>query len=399
MPRRLGVARLAVAARLAIAALLLLFVPGISRAQDDLDVERTVRKVEMHGNDAYGDGTLKELLRTRGSSFWNPFKKHPLRPDFIRSDRLTLTTYYRRHGFLKAQVESVIVIPAGKSSKSDVHFYVTEGPRTVVADITTEGLGPLTDAVFKKTLRYEVGSPLDMPILEASRDSIVYAYADRGYVLARVVDSLAVADDSVRVFYRIEPGPKVALNQVLIEGTKKTKSSYVSREMLLRPGDTIRRSKLILSQQRIYDSGLYSDVEMSLGHPDSATYRSDLVVSVREQKMGWVDAGIGYGTVDQIRLTGQWGQRNIFHTGMRFVATGRLGLLVEKDLAQTTFGDRRIDLALTHPWPFGVKLQTTLGVYAEEQPIIQETDQFPLRAQGGSIVVASPFFRDIRSYL
>jgi len=27
-----------------------------------------------------------------------------------------------------------------------------------------------------------------MPIVEASRDSIVYAYADRGYVLARVID-------------------------------------------------------------------------------------------------------------------------------------------------------------------------------------------------------------------
>src|SRR5207344_313854 len=136
--------------------------------------------------------------------------------------------------------------------------------------------------------------------------------------------------------------------------------------------------------------------QMSLDNPDSATNRSDLIVSVREQKMGWVDAGIGYGTVDQIRLTGQWGQRNIFRTGMRFIATGRLGLLVKKDLANTTFGDRRIDLALTHPWPFGVRLQTTLGVYAEEQPIIQETDQFPLQAEGGSIVLASPFFRDVR---
>ena len=392
MIRRSALAWLAAAACIAL-------VPSASNAQVDLDVERTVRKLEIYGNVTYKDGTLIDQLRTRGSSVFNPFKKHPLRPDFIRSDRQTLTTYYRRHGFLQAQVDSVIILPVGTSPKADVHIYLTEGPRTAIASITMEGLGPLSETEFRKSLRYQAGSPLDMPILEASRDSVVYAYADRGYVLARVVDSLAVEGDSARVFYRVDPGPKVYLDDVIVEGTRKTKPSYVSREMLLRQGDTIRRSKLITSQQRIYDSGLYSDVQMSLDNPDSATSRSDLIVSVREQKMGWVDAGIGYGTVDQIRLTGQWGQRNIFRTGMRFIATGRLGLLVKKDLANTTFGDRRLDLALTHPWPFGVRLQTTVGVYAEEQPIIQETDQFPLQAEGGSVVLASPFFRDVRSYL
>jgi outer membrane protein assembly complex protein YaeT len=380
------------------ALLCLLAAPVPAAAQVELDVEREVRKLEIHGNFAYESGTLRDLLRTRPSSFWRPFRKHPLRSDFIRSDRQTLATFYWRHGYLQARVDSVIILPVGESSKSDVHFYLTEGPRAVVSAIQMEDLGPLSEAEFRKSLRYHVGSPLDMPIVEASRDSVIYAYADRGHVLAKVVDSLAVENNQVSVTYRVEPGPKVALDSVFVEGTQKTKPSYVSREMLLKRGDTLRRSKLIHSQQRIYDSGLYSDVQMSLEPPDS-TRRADLIVTVREQKMGWIDAGIGYGTVDQIRLTAQWGQRNIFRTGMRFVATGRLGLLVEKDLAQTTFGDRRIDVALTHPWPLGVRIQTTVGAYAEEEPIIQETDEFPERANGGSVVFASPFLRDIRSYL
>ena len=49
-----------------------------------------------------------------------------------------------------------------------------------------------------------------------------------------------------------------------------------------------------MRQQRIYDSGLYSDVQMELGKVDSATAASDIVVTVRERKMGWIDAGIGY---------------------------------------------------------------------------------------------------------
>ena len=381
------------------AALSIAFASCPAVAQDELDVERIVRKLEIHGNDAYKSGQLRDLLRTHGSSFWKPWKKNPLRNDFIRSDRLTLATFYRRHGYLEARIDSVTILPVGESSKSDVHFYLTEGPRAVVTSINMEGLGPVSEAEFRKTLRYKEGSPLDFPILEASRDSIVYAYADRGHVLAVVVDSLAIENNRASLFYRVVPGPKVYLNAVQVEGTQRTRPHYVSREMIVKPGDPLRRSKLILSQQRVYDSGLYSDVQMSIGPPDTTTLRSDVFVTVREQKMGWVDAGIGYGTVDQIRLTGQWGQRNIFRSAMRFVVTGKLGILVRREFATTDFGDRRIDVALTDPWPLGVRVQTTLGGYADYQPIVQETDAYPIRTYGGSIVFASPFLRDVRSYV
>lgn len=396
-------ARVAAKAAAASAALLLLIAwPAIARAQvgSDLDEERVVRRLEIHGNVAYETGDLRKLLRTRGKSFWKPWQKSPLRSDFIRADRVTLAGYYRRHGFLEAQVDSVAIRPVGRSTRKwDVHFFLTEGRRAVVDSIRIEGTGPVAEAEFRSALRYQRGSPLDLPIVQASRDSVVNVYAERGYVLARVADSLEVHDDRVSISYRVNPGPRVMVDGIKVEGTQKTKPSFVSREMLLRPGDVVRRSKLILSQQRIYDSGLYSDVQMELEPVDSTSHRAALVVSVREQKMGWIDAGIGYGTVDQLRLTGQWGQRNIFRSSMRFVATGRLGLRVLRDPWRTVPGDRRLDVALTHPWPLGVRMQTTLGAYAEDQPVIEETDPAPLRAYGGSIVFATPFLRDTRSYL
>ena len=214
-----------------------------------------------------------------------------------------------------------------------------------------------------------------------------------------MVDSLEIHGNRVAISYTVNPGPRVMVDTVKVEGTKKTRPSYVTRELLLRPGDVVRRSKLILSQARIFDSGLYSDVEMELEPVDSTTHRAGLVVAVREAKMGWIDAGIGYGTVDQLRLTGQWGQRNIFRSSMRFVVTGRLGLRVRQHPWRTEAGDRRLDVALTHPWPLGLRMQTTLGVYAEEQPVIEETDPAPISAYGGSVVFATPFLRDVRSYL
>jgi outer membrane protein insertion porin family len=385
-----------------VAGLAFVVCPAPARAQvgSDLDVERVVRRVEFHGNVAVKTKELRNILRTRGSSFWKPWAKNPLRSDFVRADRVALASFYRRRGFLEARIDSVGVRPADKSEKKwDVHFYVFEGPRAVVDTIRVEGTGPISEAEFRKALRIQRGSPLDLPIVQASRDSVVNVYAERGYVLARVIDSLDVRGNRVAISYRVNPGPRVSVEGVKVEGTKKTKPQYVSREMLLRPGDVVRRSKLILSQQRIFDSGLYSDVQMELEPVDSTSHRAAIVVAVREQKMGWIDAGIGYGTVDQLRLTGQWGQRNIFRSSMRFVVTGRLGFRIKEDPLRTVPGDRRLDVALTHPWPLGLRMQTTLGVYGEKQPVIQKTDPAPLSAYGGSIVFATPFLRDTRSYL
>ena len=118
------------------------------------------------------------------------------------------------------------------------------------------------------------------------------------------------------------------MRRVGVEGLRTTRGRIVTRELTVHPRDVLSRKKLAESQQRIYDSGLYTDVQMELGPVDSTSHRAEVIVAVREQKMGWIDAGVGYGTVDQLRLTGQWGQRNIFRSSMRFVTTGRLGLRV-----------------------------------------------------------------------
>ena len=92
--------------------------PGTARAQigDDLDVERRVRKIIFHGNHTYEDDRLRDLIRTKQKSFWKPWKKTPLRTDFLRADRQTLRQFYIRQGFLYARVESVAVVPVNEKS-------------------------------------------------------------------------------------------------------------------------------------------------------------------------------------------------------------------------------------------------------------------------------------------
>ncbi len=395
-----------------LAALLLAASAGAPRraaaADDDgLALERYVRHVEVHGNVSYSEGTLKKLLRTRGTSFWKPFRKNPLRADYIRFDRVTLQDFYRRHGYLAARVDSVPIRERGTSERADVHFYLTEGRRFLVESVRFEGAGPITEPDLRNALTLRSGDPFDVPRQDLSRQAIENQFLEQGYIAARVRDSLEIDTTSVRIVYRIAAGPKAVLGAVKVEGTSVTKPAFVTREIVVDPGDVLTRSKLILSQQRIYDSGFYSDVQFDSGPIDSATAATDLIVGVRERKMGWIDAGIGYGTVDQVRLTSQLGQRNLWKDGYRLVGTGRIGYRVEADRwkvfhetpdLKAIIGDRRLDLTLSRLWILGIRMSTTAGTYAEAIPRVEDKTN-AYRAYGGSMTLGYDFTRQTRTRL
>jgi outer membrane protein insertion porin family len=390
---------LGAAARSAGGALLLAFAllafrpaPAIAQIQMEGEGETTVRRVEMIGNLAYKDGTLKSLIRTRAKSFFRPWRSAPLRSDFLRYDRLVIRDFYRRHGFLSADVESIAIVHLDKSS-DEVHFYIVEGPHARVEAIDFDGPTAADEEAIRSVIPLSAGGLFDYPAVEVSHGQIDSIYAERGHVIAAVRDSIEISGDDVRVRFAIDPGPSAILRRIEVEGTQTTKPAFVSREVVIHHGDVLARSRLLRSQQRIYDSGLYSDVQFSTGDIDTVTRETDLIVTVRERRLGWIDAGVGYGSVDQARLTGQVGQRNLFRDGVRFLSTARLGIRArtKPQFPYVKFfylGDRHGDISLTRDWLLGFRVQGTIGVFADKVTPIRadslKTTTTPLRDVGAS---------------
>ena len=153
------------------------------------------------------------------------------------------------------------------------------------------------------------------------------------------------------------------------------------------------RSRLAQSQQRIYDAGYYSDVQFERSPVDSATHQADLFVTVRERKMSWLDFGLGYGTVDQLRLTSEWGNRNLGRQGIRFTVDGKLGVRFFDRPIKAATGNTRADVAFSQPWFLKTRTQATLGAYAETNPVRTPGSDIPLTAIGGTFTLRRDFWR------
>ena len=95
-----------------------------------------------------------------------------------------------------------------------------------------------------------------------------------------------------------------------------------------------------------------------------------MLLRVSERKSRWVDLGIGSGSVDLLRLTGAWGNRNLDKKALLGSLTGELTM----DQQRTSLEDQskvvRVrnghgSVNLVEPWLLGMRLQGQTGVFYE----------------------------------
>ena len=119
--------------------------------------------------------------------------------------------------------------------------------------------------------------------------------------------------------------------------------------------------------QRLYDTGLYSQVQVSSAI-DTNQAKLDMLLRVTGRRPRWVDLGIGSGSVDLLRFTGAWGNRNLDHNAL----LGSLGGELTVDQQRRSFDDQsrvvRVRYGhgsanLVEPWLFGLRLQGQTGVF------------------------------------
>lgn len=225
-----------------------------------------------------------------------------------------------RHGLIDA-----FRLLTGRPARRRVAPTVTvqEGGVTVQSELEVVGSAvPVDD--LDAVIEERIGGPYSAQAMDQLSRRILAAHRDAGYLDAdtRVVER----DDgpqqrAARIV--VEPGDQVLLRSVVTSGTRRTRPSFLQREVDLELGQPVQGSELDTLRSRLYDLGIFRTVELDLLGDDAAR---DLIVQVDERARWAFELGGGLNTDQGLRTFGRATRRNLWGRAHRLELVGQIGL-------------------------------------------------------------------------
>jgi outer membrane protein insertion porin family len=294
---------------------------AVARLAAQLPEARVVRGLSFHGNHAIDSYTLGTAIATSRSSYfasawWLRWTRLGERRYFdeveFRRDMLRLLLLYRQSGYVNVILDTTV-----RRTPHDVFITVRidEGEPVRLARLTIVGADSiLSVADLKRDLPLREGDPFNRFVFQASADTLVAKAKNLGYPYAIVLRNFDEDDASLSATATLElvPGRRMRIGEVAIEGLERVDSAAVRRMLSVKPGDLFQQTRLYQSQRDLYDMGVFRSAAVVLadstaapsGAPGDTAAR--VVVRVAEGPGHRVLGGLGYGTIDCVRLQGAW---------------------------------------------------------------------------------------------
>ena len=159
-------------------------------------------------------------------------------------------------------------------------------------------IGPVTEAERAK-LGIATGDPAIAANVLAAQGNLLGALQADGHPLATVGTPDAVetpADQVLDVTFHAEPGPRVDIGQISIDGLKATNEAFVRRRLLVQAGEQYSPATIERARQDLANTGVFSAVNAAVPNHLAPDGTIPLTFTVAERKRHAVSFNIAYAT-------------------------------------------------------------------------------------------------------
>ncbi len=232
-------------------------------------------------------------------------------------DPLRIRDVYMQHGYLDAKIDEPFVRVDFDSYTAQMSYQFTEGDVYRVSGIVlSQSKQVIDDAILREIVELEVQAPFNIKTFREDTDRIKTKIADLGYAFVQVVPDLRKDKEkkTVEVVFRVIPGEKVYIRNVIISGNGRTLDRIVRRELYLGPGERYNLTDLRDSKNALGRTGYFESSTIEEKRIDEKTM--DLIVKIKEAPTGNIQLGGGYGSYGGILLSVGVNDRNIFGSGI-----------------------------------------------------------------------------------
>lgn len=250
----------------------------------------------------------------------------------LQYDPLRIHDYYMQFGYLNAKVDTPFVAVDFNRYEAKMAYNVFEGDIFRVSDILVfQDTAVIEDQALLDVIQLEKNKPFNIKTFRDDAESIKTKIADLGYAFVQVQPDLRQDKEAktVEVIYRIVPGKKVHIGNVIIAGNNRTLDRVVRRELFLAPGDLYSLTNLKDSRSALGRTGYFETNTIEEKRIDDETM--DIIVQAKEAPTGNIQLGGGYGSFGGLMLSAAISDRNIFGSGIT------VGLNLEKSQRTSSY--------------------------------------------------------------
>jgi outer membrane protein insertion porin family len=260
----------------------------------DLGKQHRLAYVGIEGNKYFNTHTIRERMYLIPKSF--EFRRGRYSEAYRRRDQETIADLYRANGFRDVQVTTRTVDDyQGRKDDFGVFFTIDEGRQYTVELLRIEGAKLLDLSRTVDSLSSQNGQVFSEFNIASDRETIIRQYGEQGFADATLEWESKVdpARHKAEVTFTIHEGERQFVRDVVITGLSTTRRSLVDRQMNLNPGDPLSPGAMAETQRRLYELGIFAQVDMAIQNPAGEEKRKYVLFDIEEARRYSVTGGFG----------------------------------------------------------------------------------------------------------
>jgi outer membrane protein insertion porin family len=328
-----------------------------------------VSRIVFIGNHAFGEKRLRAVIDTREERWWRFLSSSDeFNPGRIDFDRELLRRFYLAHGYADFEVTTLSSELSPDRKEFFITFQLSEGERYRIGKVNVKSTVPHLDAAhYQPMVNIDSGDYYNGDKIEKVAEQVEDRIRRDNFVFIKIEPKIRrnAKTHTVDLEFDIDPGPRVYVDRIEINGNTVTRDNVIRREFRFAEGDPLDPTLTRITKVRLQDLGYFSDVKVT-PQPGSAADRSNVAVDITEKATGELSLGGGYSTTSGVLGQAGLRQHNLIGTGVDAGINATIGQY-----------EKQVDISATDPYFLDRNLVAGADIFflSNDNPYVQAYDE------------------------
>jgi len=318
-----------------------------------------VRRINIIGNEEFGDGRLIGEMATREHVWYNIFSsRDTYDPDRLAYDQQKLRQFYLTQGYADFRVVSAVAELTPDRRDFIITYVVDEGQRYKFGTLAVESdIRDFSAERLRERLPMQTGQWYNAQQVEDTLTQLNELAGLFGYAFSDVRPSYTRSRENLTmgIVFRVAETPRVYVERIDISGNTTTRDKVIRREFRLAEGDPFNNVRVRRSRDRIQSLGFFQENLEIQQNPGSAPDRVILAVELEERATGQLQLSAGYSSLENFIVNLSIQQRNFMGRGQELRAA-----------VNYSSYSKSVELGFTEPYLFDRNIAVGVDIFRRD---------------------------------